>query len=565
MKTRNIILLLCLISFFTVSCEKDLDLQSQDVISDPVYFKTAEDFKIYLNQFYRDHLPTFNNDDDMSDITKPNGFNSVSNSSYSTSPSDGVWNDSYKMIRYANYVLDKCEKAEEPLKSDIGIYKAEACFFRAFHYFNLLKRFGGIPLIDKVLSLSDTEYLYGPRASREAITEFILKDLNDAIAILPLEQNIAQDDKGRISKGAAQAFKARVALFEGTWRKYHGIGNYDDLFSEAVKEAKQVIDSKQYELFDRRDVLGDLSYKYYFTLSKIKSNSAGLTKSDQKETIFANRYDQDIRESVRLDNQYPTKKLADMYLDSKGLPITHPSSNFKGYDKVLSEYENRDPRMDIFLIKPFERFWLYSQPMYNIKWEDPDNSGIIYKVDFGFWTQTGYRGLKAIGEITFPLGMDWPIIRYTEVLLIYAEALFEKNGKITNDELNISINKLRDRVGMVHLTNEHVNTYGLNMLDEIRRERTIELCFEGYRFDDLRRWKTAEVEMSKPLKGVKFKGTEYETNPLWDEVKYDYDTDGCILLETSSKRKFESKHYLFPIPTRQILLNGQLEQNPGWK
>src|SRR5690606_34633585 len=128
--------------------------------------------------------------------------------------------------------------------------------------------------------------------------------------------------------------------------------------------------------------------------------------------------------------------------------------------KVLSEYQDRDPRMDIFFIKPFERFWLYSQPMYNVNWEDPEASGLIYRVDFGFWTQTGYKALKGVGEISFPLGMDFPIIRYTEVLLIFAEATYEKNEAITDDELAMSINALRDRVGMVHRTNEHVNNYG---------------------------------------------------------------------------------------------------------
>lgn len=566
MKTRKI-LLICLISLFTISCEKGLDLQSKDVITDAVYFKTVEDFKLYLNQFYPE-LPSFNADDDMSDITKPSGFNAVSNSSYVSSPGDGTWDFSYRMIRYANYALESANKASDDIKSGIKVYEAEAKFFRAFHYFNLLKRFGGVPLIDKTLTLNDTEYLYGPRATREAIADFIVKDLDDAIAGLPLESDISASDKGRVSKGAAQALKARMCLFEGTWRKYHGLSDADKFITAAVDASKAVIDSEEYELFDRRDVLGDLSYKYYFTLSTLKANPAGLTKVDQSETILANRYDQDIRESPRYEHSHelcPTKKLADMYLDKNGVPITHASSVFKGYNMVLDEYQDRDPRMDIFFVKPFERFWLFSQPVYNVNWDNPESTGIIYNVDFGFWTQTGYRNLKGVSEISFPMGMDWPVIRYTEVLLIYAEALYEKNGKITDNELKISINKLRDRVSMVHLTNAHVSKYGLDMLTEIRRERTIELSLEGYRLDDLRRWKTAEVELKEPLRGVKFKGTEYETNPLWENVKYDYDAEGCILLEASSKRNFEQKHYLFPLPTRQILLNPALEQNPGWK
>ena len=561
MKTHKYILAGCCLLLLgaTASCEKDLDLYSQDVISEPVYFASAEDFKRYANQFYYG-LPTFNADDDMSDITKPTGFNNVSNSSYIAGTTDGTWDGAYSAIRYINYGLERCATAPDELKNDIKVYEAEMKFFRAYQYFNLLKRFGGVPLIEKTLTLEDKDLLYGPRDSRETIAAFIKKNLDEAIPELPLESAISADDKGRISKGAAEAMKARFSLFEGTWRKYHGLQGADAFLDDAISAAKNVINSNEYELWDHRAELGDWSYKYFFTLSKIKSNPAGLTKADNKETILAQRYDEDLRESPRYEHSgtlCPTKKLADMYLDKNGLPITHPNSVFKGYQKITSEYEDRDPRMDIFFVKPGERFWLFSQPMYNPDWSNPDdpNRGIVYNVDFGFWTQTGYRNVKLEAEVSFPLGCDWPIIRYTEVLLIYSDS-----------DLDISINKLRDRVGMPHLTNTFVTANGLNMKEEIRRERTIELSLEGYRLDDLRRWKTAEVELNQPLRGIKYKGTEYETDGRWDNIGYEVDEEGVIVLEKASDRKFDpNKHYLFPLPTRQILLNPQLEQNPGWK
>ncbi len=484
MKTHKYILAGCCLLLLgaTASCEKDLDLYSQDVISEPVYFASAEDFKRYANQFYYG-LPTFNADDDMSDITKPTGFNNVSNSSYIAGTTDGTWDGAYSAIRYINYGLERCATAPDELKNDIKVYEAEMKFFRAYQYFNLLKRFGGVPLIEKTLTLEDKDLLYGPRDSRETIAAFIKKNLDEAIPELPLESAISADDKGRISKGAAEAMKARFSLFEGTWRKYHGLQGADAFLDDAISAAKNVINSNEYELWDHRAELGDWSYKYFFTLSKIKSNPAGLTKADNKETILAQRYDEDLRESPRYEHSgtlCPTKKLADMYLDKNGLPITHPNSVFKGYQKITSEYEDRDPRMDIFFVKPGERFWLFSQPMYNPDWSNPDdpNRGIVYNVDFGFWTQTGYRNVKLEAEVSFPLGCDWPIIRYTEVLLIYAEALFEKNGNISDSDLDISINKLRDRVGMPHLTNTFVTANGLNMKEEIRRERTIELSWK---------------------------------------------------------------------------------------
>lgn len=571
MKTHKYFMFGCclLLLSTTVSCELGLDLYSKDVISEPVYFTTKEDFKSYANSFYYG-LPSFNSDDDMSDITKPSGFNNVSNSSYIAGPSDGTWDGAYSAIRYINYGLERCATAPEELKESIKVYEAEMKFFRAYQYFNLLKRFGGVPLIEKTLNLDD-ELLYGPRDTRETIASFIKKNLDEAIPELPLESEISSDDKGRISRGAAQGLKARFSLFEGTWRKYHGLQGGEAFLDDAISASKSVIESEQYQLWDHKAELGDLSYKFFYTLSKTKANPAGLTKTDNKETILAQRYDEDLRESPRNEHSgslCPTRKLADMYLDKNGLPITHANSVFKGYQTLTSEYEDRDPRMDIFFLKPGERFWLFSQPMYNADWNNLDdpNRGIVYNVEFGFWTQTGYRNVKFEAEITFPLGNDWPIIRLTEVMLIYAEALMEKNGQITDTELNLSINKLRDRVGMPHLTNSFVTTNGLSMLEEIRRERTIELSMEGFRFDDLRRWKTAEIELNQPLRGIKYKGTQYETDGRWNNIGYEVDAEGFIILEKASDRKFNpAKHYLFPLPTRQILLNPALEQNSEWK
>lgn len=572
MKTHKYILAGCCLLLLgaATSCEKGLNLYSRDIISEPVYFVTAEDFKRYANQFYYG-LPSFNADDDMSDITKPSGFNNVSNSSYIAGTTDGTWDGAYAAIRYANYGLERCANAPESLKANIKVYEAEMKFFRAYQYFNLLKRFGGVPLIEKTLTLDDKDLLYGARDSRETIAAFIKKNFDEAISGLPLESEIGGDDKGRISRGAAEAMKARFSLFEGTWRKFHGLQGSEAFLDDAISASRDVINSHEYELWDHRAELGDWSYKYFFTLSKIKSNPAGLTKADNKETILAQRYDEDLRESPRYEHSgtlCPTKKLADMYLDKTGLPITNLKSVFKGYQTITSEYEDRDPRMDIFFVKPGERFWLFSQPMYNPNWNnlsDPGR-GIEYNVNFGFWTQTGYRNVKLEAEVTFPLGCDWPIIRYTEVLLIYAEASFEKGSTITDSDLDISINKVRDRVGMPHLTNAFVTANGLNMRDEIRRERTIELSLEGYRLDDLRRWKTAEVELNQPLRGIKYKGTQYETDGRWNNIGYEVDAEGVIILEKAADRKFDpAKHYLFPLPTRQILLNPQLEQNPEWK
>ena len=161
-------------------------------------------------------------------------------------------------------------------------------------------------------------------------------------------------------------------------------------------------------------------------------------------------------------------------------------------------------------------------------------------------------------------GYDFPIIRYAEVLLNYAEAVYERDDKISNTDLNISLNLVRLRVNpaMTPLTNELITqNAGMDMRTEIRRERTIELFNEGFRLDDLTRWKTAETEMPMDIVGIQWKGTEYEK--VWANCPSETTAEGCIIIEKG--RKWEEKNYLFPLPSDQLQLNPNLQQNPGWE
>jgi hypothetical protein len=230
----------------------------------------------------------------------------------------------------------------------------------------------------------------------------------------------------------------------------------------------------------------------------------------------------------------------------------------------VSEYQNRDPRFRQSFLYPFQRYWLGTQPAYFRNWANPTAGGLTYDIAFGILTQTGYSTQKMQQELGGPFGNDFPVFRLAEMYLIYAEAVFEKAGSISDADLDKSINKLRFRVGMPNLTNAFVSANGLDMRNEIRRERTIELFVEGFRYDDLRRWKTAEVEMSQPIRGIKWKGTEFETRAPWKDLIFTLDANGFIVLEAGSKRQFLPKHYLQPLPLRQIVLNPQLTQNPGW-
>jgi hypothetical protein len=158
--------------------------------------------------------------------------------------------------------------------------------------------------------------------------------------------------------------------------------------------------------------------------------------------------------------------------------------------------------------------------------------------------------------------MDFPVIRYAEVLLNYAEATYELGGQISDNDLDISLNLVRQRVNpnMAKLSNALVTTNSLSMREEIRRERTVELMFEGYRIDDLKRWATAPVEMPMDQVGVLYKGTWFESH--WTTQSRQLTSDGCILLY--GDRTWSDKLYLYPLPSDQLQLNPNLGQNPGW-
>jgi hypothetical protein len=535
--------------FAVVGCKKSLDLTPKDQLSDVSFWKSPNDFQLAANNFYYGLQQVPEYIDNNSDIAFGSGANAVSDGSYLPSATSAVWDSCYKQIRGTNYLLTKAPVSN--LGASINRWVGEAEFFRAYNYWKLVKTFGGIPKIDKVLDVTSPE-LYSPRASQAAIVDFILSDLDSAIPKLPKQSQLTSDEQGRVTQGAALALKARVALFEGTWAKYHGDGDPTKYINAAVDAARQVVASNEYALYTNQ---GAQSYKYLFIQQG----------DDSKESIlafryYANRIVQNWTRELWFNAMVPTKNLADTYLATDGLPISK-SSLFQGYNTLTSEFQNRDPRMAMTFIVPGSTIFF--------------EGGLMQPTYPGFTgsnaTHTGYMIRKFLDEtITatqFQGAYDFKEFRYGEVLLNLAEALYEQNGQISDQDLNQTINQLRSRVNMPSLTNAFVTTNGLNMLDEIRRERTVELAFEGFRRDDLRRWKTAESVLPQALKGVRFVGTEYQQKYPDLKVGTDIqvDANGFIVSEPASARAFDPKDYLDPIPLQQIQLSkGTLTQNPGW-
>lgn len=480
--------------------------------------------------------------------------------------SDGTWNGNYSNLRSVNMILKKAAEYENP--EELKACVSEAHFFRAYFYQKLYEAYGGVPIITSVLDV-DSEELYKPRATREATFNFILDELKLAIENLPLQREIASTDYGRVSQEGAKALRARVCLREGTWRKYRGQTGYETLFDQAVKDAYDVIQSGAYEIFYYPSELGDESYKYLFILEDEECcPSKNLKKKDNKEFILARRYNGVFAKTGSITRWVaPTRKMIDMFVCKNGLPIEYSGQTnpqFGGYTaSKTSEFDNRDLRLTTLVRQEGKVYYWFST---YAKWGNPNPPTDPYTNNFGSGSGTGYMCDKFSSERyvdSGDTGFDTPVIRYAEVLLIYAEALYEKNGSISDTDLNLSINELRKRGGVDPLTNQLVSDNGLNMLEEIRRERTVELYREGFRLDDLKRWNTVKEVMSNE----DICGFYLGSGTPWSKFSRgkDKDENGFYLICSKSKRVWNDYFEVSPLPYDQLRLSkGTLKQNPGY-
>ena len=518
-----------------------------DSVSDASFWRDASSFKLATNTFYY-ALPGPAGYDANSDIQYANGPDQISSGINLPTANDNFWDGSYAYIREINTMLEKAKEYSKP--DEVKGSVAEGRFFRAYEYFGLVKRYGDVPYYDNPLTPSSKE-LYTGRTSRDTVIKKILADLDAAIPDLPLESETTGSDQGRITKGSAQSLKAIVALYEGTWAKYHHTGeNVNDLLDQAINAANDVINSEEYAL-------------YYYTPDSALSYKMSYTiyGNDSKEQILARRYALNIAVhnwsgQALAGESDGTKKLADMYLCTDGLPIDQ-SPLFKRYGTMTSEYQNRDSRMSNTILVPGSGQISGN----NI------NGNPVYPYLMTL-NETGYapnKFIDAYPEAFVHEDYDfWQVIKYSQVLLTLAEALYERNGKISDADLNRTINILRDRAGVAHLTNAFVTAYGLDMLQEIRRERTIELAWDGKRLDDLKRWNIAVKELDQSIMGVKVSSGSWDILYPDASTKLPTDSNGFVIIEPASNRHFSERNYLDPIPTQQIQLNPALKQNPGW-
>lgn len=577
------------LSFSLAGCQSDfIDLTPPAQFTDAVYFRTADDFKSYATGFYGQLEGwSFGNMDNSSDISANANSNGYDLGHGTIALGSTSW--SYTGIRNCNILLSK---ADDYTGNDIDQYVGEAFFFRAYAYFGLLKTFGGVPIVTTVLDVNSPE-LYGKRNSRYEVAALILADLDEAIAMLPTEQSIPAADKGRISRWAAKALKAQVQLYEATWEKYVGqatdgdgisvgagtqgydAANINRYLTDAVAQCLDVMENGGYELWNKNadPSMENLSAWYLFNLEDAGSNPGGYDKSTNNEFILYSVYDYTHRQS-RMNiswtawQLFPSRKFVDMAVCTDGLP-PGKSSLFQGYHTTAAEFQNRDLRL---------LNYLYAST----------TAPTEISLSYGSQGSSGYGNSKyavygyGSRRIDLTESANWPIIRLAEVYLTYAEALYELNGSITDEQLDASINKLRDRAGVAHLTNALATTHGLDMKEEIRRERAVELYREGKRFDDLKRWGILEESLNASRLGRVVGSASYPTdfkdasgNPTaaYDANSYVWGEEAaatpdgllhCVVVSSSLNHSVAPKHYLYPIPVNQMILNDNLLQNPGY-
>ena len=556
-------------ALFASAC---MDLSPKAQLSDAQVWSSPANYSLFANQFYgwtrdfqgSDYMCSWTDgvhSDTRSDLVATPNLNVYSAGSNSIPSTDGNYGTLYKRIYYTNLLLKNAAEFEP--KADIAIPMGEAYFFRAYFYFELVQIFGDVIYTDTPLDM-DSEKLYGKRNDRLEVIRHCVDDLKKAAELLP---EMPTED-GRVAKGAANAFLSRVALYEGSWQKFHN-GNAsaaNELFATAAAAAKAVIDSKAYSLFYSDALGGKDSYRYMFILENTDCNPAKLTKADNKEYIFSHRHDEatkkigtNITHGAQNSGVYVTRKLADMYRCQDGLPIAK-SPKFQGYTGQNTEFADRDNRMNATLLRHGQKYW-NNDGKWRTTWTAADEEDAL---TCDRRSQSGYINNKWATERKVDdtnEGYDYPVIRYAEVLLNYAEAVYEQGESISDADLDLSLNLVRQRSNpdMVKLSNSLVSANGLSMREEIRAERTVELALEGFRVDDLKRWKTAETEMPQNLRGIPMTGW-FATN--WTNQTRPLDADGCIILYDG--RVWAEKNYLYPIPSDELQLNPELGQNKGW-
>ena len=587
-------LLLCLSVVTLSAC--DITLYPEDKITPGSYFRNETDLQLFTNNFYTSLPGGTGIYADEADIIINPALDDAISCQRIIPETGGGW--SWGTLRQINYFLENSHRCED--QAVRNHYDGIARFFRAFFYYEKVKRFGDVPWYDKVIGSADKELLNKPRDPRAFVMSKILEDLDFAIA------NISDTkDVYRVTKWSALALKSRVMLFEGTFRKYHGLGDWEDCLKECVKASEEFMNESGYTLYSK----GKNSYAELFnTLNATETMDEIILARDYNNTVQLRHSVQNYTTSPTAGCAGVTRRLVDAYLMIDGKFHTDRPN----YDKLgfVEECKNRDPRMAQTI----------RTPGYTLPGSDgtavstPPN---LRSMKLGYQLRKYYISVEYDGFSE----VDLPIFRTAEVYLNLAEAKAEL-GTLSQTDLDNTVNKIRARAGVTGMLNKDIanadvdewikgcypnlaKTGGTNLgvILEIRRERTVELVMEGLRYADIMRWKEGSV-FNEELLGMYIPGPG--TIDLDGDSKPDYNIattksegnvnagvttlkigenltlvtpkeGGNVYNEESGfltihrqdmmQRNWnEARDYLYPIPTKdRILTNGALTQNPGWE
>ncbi len=597
------------------SCEDFLTKVPKTALSPDSFFITASDLELWTNKFYSDLLEdtdiaeTFADDmmgSSLSALQK--GTRTTSSKSWSTPSvnSDGYIssNGTFTPLMNINYFLEHSSNCQDEAVREK--YNGVAYFFRAYFYYKMVRQYGDMPWYDYVIGSADAASLNKPRDPRGYVMMKVLEDCDKAYERLP--EAWAAGPLFHVSKNAAMALKARAALFEGTFRKYHAgtpyVPNDEETYDgktvssqwfleQAVEAAKTIMGKKSLytgNTMGLAPIAKNASYREFFVLED----------ADPNETILGRAYRSDeavtVRHGIQFDmkngKRSATQRFVNHYLKKDGTAYTETELATMEFS---AQFQNRDPRLAQTIHGP--NYVAVAETAHEtLDWER---------------TLNGYRVIKYISDASHEGATtstsDFALFRYAEVLLNYAEAKAEL-GTLTDADVAATIDLIRDRVGMAKMgkvpttvdpvmEKYYPNAKGAQKaaILEIRRERTVELCFEGFRQWDLLRWKEGKWLTPASTKGFQgiylpglgeydldkdgkidicvYQGTKPSTTAPSSNVleigknwTLTEGTKGNLTYYASENYTWdEGKDYLWPIPEDQRqITNGALSQNPGW-
>lgn len=576
-------LLLCLSVVSLSAC--DITLYPEDKVTPGTYFRNENDLQLFTNNFYTSLPSATDIYQDEADIIINPALDDKISGQRIIPETGGGW--SWTTLRQINYYLENSHRCDD--QAVRKHYDGIARFFRALFYYEKVKRFGDVPWYDVVVGSGDKELLNKPRDSRKYVMEKVLADLDYAI------ENVSEaKDVYRVTKWAALALKSRVMLYEGTFRKYHNLGDWEDCLKESVKAAEELIKDGGFALYaNGKTPYADL----FMTLNATETSSEIILARDYNNTVQIRHSVQNYTKSPTAGCTGVTRRLVDAYLMKDGSFHTARAN----YDKLgfVEECKNRDPRMAQTLRTPGYKIDGVSTPT------DLSSMKLGYQLR-KYYINVQYDGFSEV---------DMPVFRLAEVYLNLAEAKAEL-GTLTDTDLDNTVNKLRARVGVegklttaaavepwiadCYPTLKALNPSNLGVILEIRRERTVELVMEGFRYWDIMRWKEGKVFeeeflgmyiagagqidvdgdgngdfniITKSNSGVSIAGKDLKVGENLTLVNpgatSEYNGESGFLTvhrqDVMQRVWREDRDYYYPIPTKErVLTNGVLTQNPGW-